>query len=149
VGERTGQLLAEHFGDLEKLSKASEEELTEVTEVGPKVAASIAEFFSEAANRELLKKLKKAGLRFTEERKKPKDTSLAGKSFVFTGALTMPREEAAELVTSRGGKVVSSVSKKTDYVVVGAEPGSKYDKAKSLGVTILDETGFKALIGRK
>src|SRR6266568_2685317 len=112
VGERTAQLLAEHFGSMEKLVSASEEELTEVTEVGPKVAASIVEFFSEAANREVSNKL-------------------AGKTFVFTGALERrSREEAGELVKQHGGSVVSSVSKKTDYVVVGAEPGSKYDKAK-------------------
>jgi DNA ligase (NAD+) len=148
VGERTAELLAEHFGSLDDLAKASVEELTEVTEVGPKVAESIAEFFSEKANQDLLRELKKHGLRFEAERKKPRDTRLAGKSFVFTGTLPhLTREEAGALVTGRGGKVSSSVSKKTSYVVAGADPGSKYDKARELGVEILDEDQFKKLAG--
>jgi DNA ligase (NAD+) len=150
VGERTGQLLAAHFGSLDKIAKASEEELTEVGEVGPKVAASIAEFFSEAANRKLIEKLKEEGVNPREERKAPKDTKLAGKSFVFTGTLARrTREEAGALVTEHGGKVVSTVSKSTDYVVVGADPGSKYDKARSIGVAILDEAAFEKLVGAK
>jgi len=150
VGERTAQLLAEHFGSLDKLASATVEELSEVPEVGPKVAVSIVEFFSEPANRKLVEKLRKAGLRFTEERKAPRDSRLAGKTFVFTGALAhRSREEAEELVVSHGGRVSSSVSKKIDYVVVGSEPGSKYDKAKSLGVTILDEAQFEKLLASK
>src|SRR6266852_5810656 len=150
VGERTGQLLAEHFGSLDKLASASVEELVEAPEVGPKVAESIAEFFSEPANKKVVEKLRKAGLRFTEQRKAPKDSRLAGKTFVFTGALARrSREEAAELVSSHGGKTSSTVSKKTDYVVVGADPGSKYDKAKSLGVAILDEAAFEKLLNLK
>jgi len=149
VGERTGQLLAEHFGSLDALKNATLGELTEVHEVGPKVAASIVEFFSEAANKKLVKRLVEAGLSVKEERKAPKDTRLSGKSFVFTGELSKyTREQAGEMVTSHGGKVISSVSKKTDYVVVGSEPGSKYDKAKALGVTILDESAFEKLLGR-
>ncbi|HEV2298814.1 MAG TPA: NAD-dependent DNA ligase LigA [Candidatus Acidoferrales bacterium] len=150
VGERTGELLAEHFGSLEKIAEAGEEELTEVHEIGPKVAASIAEFFSEKANRDLIKRLRDAGLKMKEERQAPKDTRLAGKSFVFTGTLERhTREDAGALVVSHGGKVISSVSKKTDYVVVGADPGSKHDKAKSLGVPILDEGAFEKLLGKK
>jgi DNA ligase (NAD+) len=150
VGERTGQLLAEHFGSLDKLASASKDELLKVPEVGPKVAESIVEFFSEPANRELVKKLRRAGLNLTEERKTPRDTRLAGKTFVFTGTLAhRSREEAAELVISHGARVSSSVSKKTDYVVVGAEPGSKYDKAKALGVKILDESAFEKLLALK
>ena len=150
VGERTGELLAEHFGSLEKIAEASEEQLTEVHEIGPKVAASIAEFFSERVNRDLIKRLRDAGLKMKEERQAPRDTRLAGKSFVFTGTLERhTREDAGALVVSHGGKVISSVSKKTDYVVVGADPGSKYDKAKSLEVPILDEAAFEKLIGRK
>ncbi len=150
VGERTGQLLAEHFGSLEEIADAGVEELTEVPEVGPKVAESIAEFFSEPANRKLLQKLKRAGVRMTEERKAPRDTRLAGKTFVFTGTLARrSREDAGALVVEHGGKLSSSVSKKTDYVVVGADPGSKHDKARSLGVTILDESAFEKLLGLK
>ena len=148
VGERTGELLTEHFGSLDALAKAGVEELTEVTEVGPKVAESIAEFFSEKANQELLRKLKAAGLRFHEERKTARDTRLAGKTFVFTGTLAhLTRDEASALVTGRGGKVSSSVSQKTDYLVAGADPGSKYDKARELGVTIIDEEGLRKLAG--
>lgn len=147
VGERTGQLLAEHFGDLDAIAHASEEQLTEVAEVGPKVAASIAEFFSEKANQELLKKLRKAGLKLTEERKKPAEDRLHGRTFVFTGALAnRSREEGGELVTRYGGKIVGSVSKNTDYVVVGTDPGAKYEKARELGVTILNEAEFEKLI---
>jgi DNA ligase (NAD+) len=150
VGERTGQLLADHFGSLDKLADASEEELTEVPEVGPKVAASIAEFFSEPANRKVIQRLEKAGLKMKEERRAPRDSSLSGKTFVFTGGLAhRSREDAGALVVERGGKVASTVSKKTDYVVVGTDPGSKYDKAKELGVKILDEAGFEKLLSLK
>lgn len=148
VGERTGELLAEHFGSMEKLMEASEEELAEVHEVGPKVAASIRDFFSEKANRDVIRKLEKAGVVMTEKRAAPKSSKLAGKTFVFTGELSnRTREEAAALVKQHGGTVTSSVSKKTDYVVVGSDPGSKHDKAKSLGVTILDESAFEKLLG--
>jgi DNA ligase (NAD+) len=150
VGERTGQLLAEHFSSLEELATAKEEQLVAVPEVGPKVAAAIAEFFSEAANRQLIKKLQKAGVHPTAEKREVKSDKLAGKSFVFTGGLAnRSREEGGELVQQHGGKVSGSVSKKTDYVVVGSDPGSKYDKAKELGVTILTEAEFEKLLGLK
>ncbi len=150
VGERTGQLLAEHFSSLEELAAAKEEQLTEVSEVGPKVAASIVEFFSEPANRQLIKKLYKAGVRPTAEKREVKSQKFAGKSFVFTGGLAnRSREEAGELVKQHGGKVSGSVSKKTDYVVVGAEPGSKHEKAKELGVPILTESEFEKLLAMK
>jgi DNA ligase (NAD+) len=150
VGVRTGQLLAEHFGSIESLASANEEELYEVSEVGPKVASGILEFFSEPSNRQLLKKLDKAGVHPTVEKRQVKSQKLAGKSFVFTGGLAnRSREEAGELVGQHGGKVSGSVSKKTDYVVVGTDPGSKYDKAKELGVTILSEAEFEKLIGAK
>jgi DNA ligase (NAD+) len=147
VGERTGQLLAEQFSSLDEFAAAKEEQLVEVPEVGPKVAASIAEFFSEPANRQLIKKLYKAGVRPTTEKREVKSQKFAGKSFVFTGSLTnRSREEAGELVKQHGAKVSGSVSKKTDYVVVGADPGSKHDKAKELGVTILTEGEFEKLL---
>ena len=147
VGERTGQLLAAHFASLEELAAAKEEQLFQVGEVGPKVAASIAEFFSEPANRQVIRKLEKAGVRPTAEKREMKSQKFAGKSFVFTGSLAnRSREEAGQLVMQHGGKVSGSVSKKTDYVVVGADPGSKYDKAKELGVPILTEAEFDKLI---
>ncbi|HXJ11572.1 MAG TPA: NAD-dependent DNA ligase LigA [Candidatus Limnocylindrales bacterium] len=150
VGERTGQLLAENFGSLEELEEAKAEDLEKVTEVGPKVSESIVEFFGESANRKLIKKLHAAGVRPTAEKREIKSQKLAGKSLVFTGALEhRSREEAAELVLQHGGKISGSVSKKTDYVVVGADPGSKYDKAKELGVTVLTEPEFEKLIGLK
>jgi DNA ligase (NAD+) len=150
VGERTAQLLAEHFGSLEKISHASVEELTEVGEVGPKIAASIEEFFSEAANQKLIKRLRDAGINPKVERKKPESNKLAGQTFVFTGGLAhRTREEAGELVVAHGGKVISSVSKNTSYVVVGTDPGSKYDKARELKVPILDEAQFEKLITAK
>jgi DNA ligase (NAD+) len=151
VGERTGQLLAEHFASLPKLAEASLEELEEVPEVGPKVAQSIADFFSEAANRKLIQRLKDEGLKMTEKRAAPEDTRFAGKTFVFTGALARrSRDEAGAEVARNGGKATGSVSKLTDYVVVGSDPGSKYDKARSLGVTILNEDEFDDLLaGRR
>ena len=150
VGERTAQLLAEHFGSLEELEKASEEELTQVGEVGPKVAASIAEFFSERANRGVIDRLRAAGVNPKHERPALQSSRLAGKSFVFTGALARrSREEAGAQVAANGGKVSNSVSKKTDYVVVGADPGSKFDKAQSLGVRILTEDEFDSLLAGK
>jgi DNA ligase (NAD+) len=150
VGERTGQLLAEHFSSIEDLAAAKAEDLENVPEVGPKVSASIVEFFSEPANRAIVKKLYKAGVRPTAEKREIKSQKFAGKSFVFTGGLTnRSREEAGELVLQHGGKVSGSVSKKTDYVVVGTDPGSKHDKAKELGVHILTESEFEKLLGQK
>jgi len=149
VGERTGQLLAERFSSLEELAAAKEEQLFEVTEVGPKVAAAIAEFFSERANRTIIKKLAEQGVNPKGEKRVVKSQKFAGKSFVFTGSLAnRSREEAGQLVMQHGGKVSGSVSKKTDYVVVGADPGSKYDKAKELGVPILTEPEFDKLVTR-
>jgi len=150
VGERTGQLLAEHFSSLEELAGAKAEELENVQEVGPKVAESITEFFSESANRTLIRKLNKAGVQPTAKKREVMSDKFAGKSFVFTGGLAnRSREEAGALVQQHGGKVSGSVSKKTDYVVVGTDPGSKYDKAKELGVMILTEGEFEKLVGVK
>jgi len=146
VGERTAQLLAAHFGSMDKLEAASAEELMEVSEVGPKIAEGVREFFSEAANRKLIERLRSVRVNMKEEREAPKDTKFAGMTFVFTGTLTKrSREEAEALVASHGGKAGSSVSKKTSYVVVGEDPGSKLEKAKSLKVPILDEAQFDKL----
>jgi DNA ligase (NAD+) len=148
VGERTAQFLAAHFSSLEALAAAKKELLFNVGEVGPKVADAIVEFFSEPKNRQLIKKLEKVGVCPVEEKRVLRSGKFAGQSFVFTGALEhRSREEAGQLVMQHGGKISSSVSKKTDYVVVGAEPGSKYDKAKSLGVRILKESEFEKLLG--
>jgi DNA ligase (NAD+) len=150
VGERTGQLLAEHFGSIAALADASVEQLTEVIEVGPVVAASVAEFFSERANRNVIERLRAAGVNPKHERLKQRSTRLAGKTFVFTGSLARrSREEAGAEVVANGGKVLNSVSKKTSYVVVGADPGSKYEQAKSLGVTILSEDQLDQLLEGK
>jgi DNA ligase (NAD+) len=150
IGERTGQLLAAHFSSLDELAEATEEQLLEVGEVGPKVAASIAEFFSEPANQKIIKKLDKYGVKPTAEKRVVKSQKFAGKSFVFTGGLAnRSREAAAELVQQHGGKISGSVSKKTDYVVVGTDPGSKYDKAKELNVAILTESEFDKLLNAK
>jgi DNA ligase (NAD+) len=150
VGERTGQLLAEHFSSLQKLADATAEQLEDVPEVGPKVARSIADFFSEPANRKLIQRLKDEGLNMTEKRAAPEDTRFAGMTFVFTGALARrSRDEGGAEVVRHGGKVTSSVSKLTSYVVVGAEPGSKFEKAKSLGVPVLNEDEFEDLLKGK
>ena len=146
VGEATAQVLAQHFQTLEALMAASKEDLLQVEGVGEQVAASLREFFDNPRNRELLQKLREAGVQ--EQPPEPRAAGpLAGKTFVFTGGLpNLSREEAKAMVTSRGGKVSSSVSAKTDYVVAGADPGSKLAKAKELGVTILDEAELEELI---
>src|SRR5262249_26614803 len=150
VGERTAQLLAEHFGSIGALAEATTEKLTEVTEVGPVVAAAVSEFFSERANRKVIDRLRAVGVDPKFEKVKPISSRLVGKSFVFTGGLERrSREQAGAEVVANGGSVSGSVSKKTDYVVVGSDPGSKFEKAKSLGVSILTEDDFDALLEGK
>jgi len=146
VGERTAQFLAEHFGSLDAVMNASAEELEEVDEVGPRIAESIAEFFSDEHNRQLVHDLRKAGLTFTGK-KKEKGTKLSGKTFVLTGTLVRhTRDEAKKLIEDAGGRVSGSVSKKTNYVVAGTEAGSKLDKARELGVAVIDEDEMEALL---
>lgn len=146
VGERTASLLAEHFGSLDDLMKVSAEDLEAVNEVGPRVAQAIVEFFAEEKNRELVEKLRAAGLTFTAE-KRVVGTTFAGLTFVLTGTLpTLTRDEAKQLIEDAGGKVSGSVSKKTSYVVAGEDAGSKLEKAQQLGVAVLDEAGLLALI---
>jgi len=146
VGERTAQFLAEHFGSMEALENAGIEELQDVNEVGPRIAESIVEFFSIAANRKLVERLREAELRLTGQ-KKQRGTKLVGKTFVLTGTLAhFTRDEAKKMIEGAGGKVTASVSKKTDYVVAGADAGSKLDKAKELGVAVIDEKEMEDLL---
>jgi DNA ligase (NAD+) len=145
VGERTAQFLAEHFGSMEALENAAVEELQNVNEVGPRIAESIVEFFSIAANRKLVQRLRESGLALAGK-KKERGTKLAGKTFVLTGTLLKyTRDEAKKMIEDAGGRVSGSVSKKTDYVVAGADAGSKLDKAKELGVAVIDEKEMETL----
>ncbi len=146
VGERTAQFLAEHFGSMDALVSASQQELEEVNEVGPRIAESIREFFDEPRNRELVKRLRDAGLSFAGK-KRERGTKLAGKTFVLTGSLTKyTRDEAKKMIEDAGGRVSGSVSKKTDYVVAGSDAGSKLDKAKELGVPVIEEQEMEKLV---
>jgi DNA ligase (NAD+) len=148
VGERTAQILADHFGSLDAVREAAIDTLQEAEEVGPKVAQSVRDFFDEEKNRELLERLRKAGLRFSQEKRAArKDTTLAGLTFVLTGSLpTLSREEAKQRIELAGGKVAGSVSKKTSYVVAGEDAGSKLDKAKELGLPVIDEAALFAML---
>jgi DNA ligase (NAD+) len=147
VGERTAQLLAEEFGSMDALMAASLEELERVNEVGPRVSQSIREFFDEEKNRALIERLRAAGLTFTAEKRK-KSSQLEGMTFVLTGTLpNLSREDAKTKIEAAGGKVSGSVSKKTHYVVAGEEAGSKLDKARELGVKVIDEAGLLELLG--
>ena len=148
VGEATAKELARHFGSLERLMQADEEALRQVPDVGPAVALSIAQFFSEAHNREVIELMRARGVHWQEGAPGPAAAAkLAGKAFVLTGTLpTMSREAAKELIEAQGGKVAGSVSGKTDYVVAGAEAGSKLDKAKQLGIAVLDEAALLQLL---
>jgi DNA ligase (NAD+) len=148
VGERTAQLLAGHFGDLDEIANASAEKLEGVDEVGPKVAESIRQFFAEKQNRELLEALRAAGVRFTGEKQAKKSGPLTGLTFVITGTLpSLKREEAKARIEEAGGKVAGSVSAKTNYLLAGEEAGSKLEKAKDLNVAVLDEAGLFAMLG--
>ncbi|MER0216511.1 MAG: NAD-dependent DNA ligase LigA [Nitrosomonas sp.] len=158
VGEATAKDLAAHLGSLDPLIEVDSERLQQISEhlqqipdIGPVVAQSIVDFFAESHNREVIKQLRACGVHWDEHEGKSAQNGLAaplsGKIFVLTGTLpTMSREEAKEKIEALGGKVSGSVSKKTDYVVVGTDPGSKYDKAVSIGITILDQEGLEALL---
>ena len=153
VGERGAQVLADHFGSIDAIESASLEELQQVREVGPVLAASVRSWFDEPANRELIEGFRRAGLKLVGERKQPPagPQPLAGKTFVITGEIAgMSRDEAQAKLEALGAKVTGSVSKKTTYLIVGSEPGaSKLEKARELGIETLDEAGFRTLIMTK
>ena len=150
VGEATARDLALHFGDLRHLVAADEDALQRVPDVGPVVALSIARFFAEPHNRKVVDNLLKAGIEFERVAKPPPKSGVAGRIFVITGTLPhLTRDEAKEKILQAGGKVTGSVSKKTDYVVAGADPGSKYEKARELGIALLAEDGLVKLLGGK
>jgi DNA ligase (NAD+) len=149
VGEHIAQVLARNLLSLDAIAHATEEELEAVPEIGPEVAQSVVRFFGDKGNRKEIERLLKAGIKIAEPKAR-KEEPLKGKTFLFTGFLEgMTRNEAKDLVEARGGEVTSSAGKGVDYVVVGKEPGSKYAKARELGLTIIDEEEFRRLVGIK
>ncbi|MBZ9578078.1 NAD-dependent DNA ligase LigA [Patescibacteria group bacterium] len=147
VGEETALDLAEHFEGLEKLQKASSEELENIKDIGPVVAKSIYGWFRQKKNIEFLRKLEKVGIIIKKQRTKNREQKLKNLNFVLTGSLgSMTRDEAKDRIRQLGGDISESVSKETDYVIVGSEPGSKYDKAKKLGIKTIDEQEFLKMI---
>lgn len=150
VGARMAEILAEEFHCLKNLIDVSIEQLDKVEGVGPSIAEAIVQFFQDTENRQLIDRLAALGVQIEASNESPREKleqTLANKTFVITGTLSMERSDAEKLIKARGGKVTSSVSKKTDYVVVGANPGSKFQKAQELGITVLDEGQFKLLLG--
>jgi DNA ligase (NAD+) len=148
VGEHVAQVLASHFKTLDDLARASREELQQIPGIGPQIAESVANFFTQKENLKVIQRLKEAGIKVAEERAEPSGPSpLEGKVFVLTGALEgFSREGAKEAIMRRGGRVTSSVSRNTDYVVVGKDPGSKLEEARRLGIKTLDEKELGALL---
>ncbi len=148
VGERAAQLLAARFGSMEKVQAAGEQEINEIYGIGPEIAQSVARFFAEPRNRTIIERLRKAGVVMREEGMMEGPKPLEGKVIVLTGGLSsMTRDDAKDLIIRLGGRVTGSVSKKTDFVVVGEDPGSKADDARRLGVKMLDESAFRKLVG--
>ncbi len=149
VGERVAQLLATRFGSMEPLLEASESEIGAIYGIGPKIAESVAKFFAQPRNRKTIQRLREAGVSMVEAEGQAGEKPLAGRSFVLTGTLaSMTRDEARDLILKLGGRVTGAVSKKTDYVVGGADPGAKAEEARRLGISILSEAEFLKLAGR-
>jgi len=147
VGSTVAMILADHFGSIDSLMKASQSELDAIEGVGPTISESIVQFYGQKHNLKVIDKLKQASVRMAEERRIRRSGIFNGKTFVMTGALDrMTRQAASELIESEGGKVTSSVSRNTDYVLVGQNPGSKYQKAQDLGVTLIDEDTFISML---
>jgi DNA ligase (NAD+) len=148
VGERAAQLLAARFGTMDRLEQASQEKIGEIPGIGPKIAESVHGFFQVDRNRNTIAHLRKVGLDLSEQGVSDEPGPLTGKTVVLTGGLkTLSRDQAKDLILRAGGRVSGSVSKKTSYVVVGEDPGSKADDAKRLGVAALDENEFLELVG--
>ena len=149
VGSINAQLLASRFHDIDALAAASQEQIAEVEGIGPRIAEAVGEYFAEPHNRETVSRLRKAGLHFAvSEEERDASRPLEGKRFVLTGTLpTLSRSEARERIEAAGGKVSGSVGKSTDYVVLGENPGSKAEKARALGKTVLSEDEFLQLTG--
>jgi len=148
VGTETARDLAQHFGSLEKIEQASEEDLMAVSGIGEAVAHAVSSFLEQPENRRIVARCLEAGVRPIAPERPAASSKLAGKTFVFTGTLAMPRNEAEDLVRKQGGRPTSSVSRNTDYLVAGEDAGSKLDKARTLGVKVLTEEEFRALIGQ-
>jgi DNA ligase (NAD+) len=148
VGEEIAEVLTDHFGGIAKLSRATEEDLQQIPTIGPKIAQSVASFFRQEGNRRIIEKLKQAGVRLEAKAPAPRESPLVGQEFVLTGRLSaLSRAEAEARIKALGGSVGSSVTRKTTYMVVGEGPGSKLDRAHSLGTGLLTEEEFLRLIG--
>ncbi len=150
VGSHVAEILAEHFGSIDRLMKATREELTAVPEIGPAIAESVYEFFHSEIGRNIVHDLQKMGVKMTAPQRSVSTGPLAGKTIVVTGTLeNYSRQEIEQLIKQLGGRAASSVSSKTDFVLAGKDPGSKLDKARQLGVPVIDEAAFEAMIGRR
>ncbi len=147
VGEAAARLLAESFGSLSRLQAADTEGIEDIEGIGPVMARNIREFFDNEGNRVMLEKMRRGGVRFPDYARQSVAGALDGKTFVITGTLSQPRNHFKSLIEQHGGKVTASVSSSTDYLLFGADPGSKLDKAKKLGVEVIDEEGLEALLG--
>jgi DNA ligase (NAD+) len=148
IGEQTASVLAEHFQSIDNIRNSSVEMLQEVPDIGPTVAKSLFDFLNEPSNVELIAELRRIGLQFEQKQQRKRGTSLKGKTFVLTGELeSLTRDKAKQLISDQGGKITNSVSSKTDFVVVGANPGSKLADAQRLGVAQVTENGLKHILG--